>query len=527
MRGVAVGVWIVLVGSAALLGLRVLGVPLLDPDESRFARTSVEMARSGDLVVPTYEGSPRLVKPPLLHWIQSALFRSFGATEWIARLPACLATLGSVLFVAWMTARRFGGEATVWAAAMFATMPLVLAVGGLGTLDALLSVHVLAILALDLVDPEGMDGQRAFAVGCLLGICFLIKGPVGVVLPVLAMLAGRTASGREVVPRLRIVTLVLAGSTAVTAPWFLAVVRRVGVGPLADVVRREALERYFAGTDHVEPFWYLAAVLAVGCFPWAGVAAVAIVRTVVDRRDPATRTARYLSGALLAGLVFFSLGRSKLATYVLPLAPLVATLAAWELGRELAEPRRRRAARVVLAFSLGLAAAAALVVGPRLGPPFAGAAILVGVVLALGALLALFGLTHGRPRVTHGAGLGAMVCALVVAMGLVLPVVARQRTSAYLARALPEMRDPTRPLVIVSMKVPSLSFYLDRIPEEVEIGRLDERLDAPDAPVVVFDEDDLVGLDPRVRARLDEIGREGKYVAFVEPRVLDAPPGPG
>ena len=56
---------------ALLLSLGAGSLPLLDPDESRFARTSVEMVRSGDLVVPHFEGQPRLVKPPLLHWIQS------------------------------------------------------------------------------------------------------------------------------------------------------------------------------------------------------------------------------------------------------------------------------------------------------------------------------------------------------------------------------------------------------------------------------------------------------------------------
>lgn len=120
-----------------------------------------------------------------------------------------------------------------------------------------------------------------------------------------------------------------------------------------------------------------------------------------------------------------------------------------------------------------------------------------------------------------------MTGVLFVALVMVLPAVARQRTSAYLVRRVPELRDPTRPLVIVSMKVPSLSFYLDRVPEEVEIGRLAQRLDAPDTPLVVFDEDDLARLDARVRERLAEIGREGKYVSFVEQSLLDAPPGPG
>ena len=517
----------VLAVAVVLLGLRVAGVPLLDPDESRFARTSLEMARSGDLVVPTFEGVPRLVKPPLLHWIQSALFRSFGASAWLARLPACLATLASALFVAWITARRFGGESSAWAAAAFVTMPLVLAIGGLGTLDALLSVHVLAILALDIVDPDGADGQRALAVGGLLGVCFLIKGPVGIILPALLVLAGRTVSGREVVPRLRILTLEVAGAVAVAGPWTAALIQRVGVTPLLEVLRREALERYFAGTDHVQPVWFFPVVTVVAFFPWSGVAAVAIGRALIGRRDPATRTARYLGGALLAGLVFFTLGRGKLVPYVLPLAPLVAALSAWELGGELADPRRRSAGRLVLVLSLTIAAIAVFVRGAALGPELARAARAMGLLLSAGAAVALVGLARGRPRWSHGAAAGTMIGVLLAAVLMVLPGVARLRTSAYLVREVPALRDATRPLVVVSMKVPSLVFYLDRIPEEVAVGRLGSRLDEADAPLIVFDEVDLPELDQQVRARLGEIGRSGKYVVFEERPALDAPSRPG
>jgi 4-amino-4-deoxy-L-arabinose transferase-like glycosyltransferase len=527
VRAFAVGVWAVLAVAVVLLGLRTVGVPLLDPDESRFARTSLEMSRSGDLVVPTFEGEQRLVKPPLLHWLQSALFLSFGPTAWIARLPAVLATLASILFVAWIAAQRFGGESSTWTAAVFVTMPLVLAIGGLGTLDALLSVHVLAILALDVVDPEGADDPRALALGCLLGVCFLIKGPVGVVLPALMMLAGRTCSGREVVPRLRIFFLALAAGVAVVAPWVGALVARVGLVPLVGVMRREALERYFAGTDHVQPAWFYLAVVLAAFFPWAGVAVVAIVRAALARRDPATRTARYLGGAFLAGLVFFSLGRSKLVTYVLPLAPFVALLSVWELGHELSDPARRRAGRIVLTVSLALAAAMALLHAPHFADDLGRGTRIAGIVLGLGAAIAAVGLALGRPRLTHGAAAGAMLGTLLTALLVVLPPIARMRTSAYLVEAVPELHDPSRPLVVMAMKVPSLSFYLDRVPEEVPVERLGPRLAELDDPLVVCDQADVPDIDDEARSRLVEIGRAGKYVVYRKLPSLDAPPGPG
>ncbi|NIM02056.1 MAG: hypothetical protein GTN89_16190, partial [Acidobacteria bacterium] len=75
-------------------------------------------------------------------------------------------------------------------------------IGRQGTLDALLMLHVWAVVAYDLDRPD--DGARAaWPYGVLTGLAFLIKGPVGVVLPLLMMLAGRTAAGRPVAPSLR------------------------------------------------------------------------------------------------------------------------------------------------------------------------------------------------------------------------------------------------------------------------------------------------------------------------------------
>src|SRR5262249_32512056 len=164
---------IVLVTGFLILFLRLGAAPLLDPDESRFARTSVEMTRAHDYVVPVFEGAPRLQKPPLLHWIQISLFRLAGPTELAARLPAALSALVTLLLLAWIGWRRFGDEGAAWSAAFFATSPIVVATGRVGTLDALLSVHVMAVLALDMVQPEHSGLQRSAVIGGLLGLAFL------------------------------------------------------------------------------------------------------------------------------------------------------------------------------------------------------------------------------------------------------------------------------------------------------------------------------------------------------------------
>jgi len=506
--------WIVIAVAGVLLILRMGSFPLLDPDESRFARTSVEMARSGDLVVPTFEGVPRLVKPPLLHWFQAALFRAFGVSEGTARIPAALATLGSVLLLGWVARRRFGDEGAAWAAAFFIVMPLVMTMGRVGTLDALLSVHILAALALDLAGPPQTRPFRGGALGALLGLVFLIKGPVGVLLTLFVMLAGRTASGREVMPGLRQTLAVCGAFLFVVLPWGLAFLERVGPAKVMETVRTEVFSRAFEGTAHIEPPWFFAKVVAIGFLPWVGPLIVGAFRSMARMGDPEARTARYAAAGLFAGLLFFSLSKGKLPNYILPLAPLATLLITWEFGQELAEPGERRlgprlvaATLVALAFVLGVAPFLGL------GPEVTGMAFAGAIEFGLAAVVALLALARPHPRLVYGAAAVAAALFHLSALVVLLPLLGREHSAESLVREMPVLTSK-RPVLLVEKGIPSLTFYADRIPEHLSITSLPERLDALDAPLVVIDEDDLGRIPPSVRSRIQAVGHSGRYHVY-------------
>jgi 4-amino-4-deoxy-L-arabinose transferase-like glycosyltransferase len=506
--------WLLLAAAAVLLVVRTGDAPLIDPDEARFARTSVEMSRSRDLVVPTFEDEPRLVKPPLLHWVQAAIFGLLGESEFTARLPATLATLGMLLITGWVARRRFGPEGAFWAAMVLATSPLVMILGRLGTTDALLSVHILAVVALDLAEPEEAGAYRSLAIGALLGLAFLAKGPVGVILPLLVILAGRTASGRDVLPGAGAAARALAGWCAVVLPWGLVFLRRVGGEATLGTLGHEVLSRFFEGTDHTEPTWYYAGVMLVGFVPWIAPLCVGMARILGNRRDPASRTGLYAGAGLLVGLLFFSLSRGKLPNYILPLAPLVAIVVTWELGRELDAPGERRLGPALLSGTL---AAFGLLLGYvwtyRL-PAAAQTTALIGAVAYLaGFVCSLPGVFRHRPRWVYGWAGASSATFLLAAAVLFLPAHADRRSARPLIEAVPALGSG-RPVVVVEMELPSLTLYLDRIPEKIHAGAVAERIDRGDRPLLVFDTSDLWLLGADVNRQLVEIGGHGKYKVF-------------
>lgn len=519
------GLAVVLLTVTLLLVVHLGSVPLFDPDESRFARTTVEMLESRDPIVPRFEGVPRLVKPPLMHWIQAALFQGFGPSAWAARLPAVLSSLVSLGLLAAIARRRFGVEAAPWAAAVLGTMPLFILVGRSGTLDALLAVHILAFVALDLARPAGARGsQVALAAGGLLGLAFLVKGPVGVVLPLIVVLAGRTATGRELLPRPAALLRGALAASVVTLPWALAFVARLGPGRVADVLQQELIDPYLRGAAHDRPHWFYLVVVVVGCFPWAAPLAVGAWRAVRQRHDPTAQTALYATAGSAAGLLLLSLGRNKLPTYILPLVPLMALIVTWEMHQE----SRRRGSRWFGSILLVATVASAAVLLAMSASRFelAGAAQtarIAGIVLGVSAFAGGWAVLAQRQRAVYASSAAGSALVLGLAIGLLLPALGRERSAVELIRTLPLLTEP-RPLVTVEVRVPSLAFYLDRTTEWVAMDRWQQRLREGDDPVFVLADVDLPGVPGEVLDRLQEVGRQGKYIVFV--KRADAPPDP-
>src|SRR5712692_7836746 len=77
-------------------------LPLVGPDEPRYAEVAREMLARRDLITPTLGGMPWFEKPPLLYWFMMVGYRIFGVTEYAARLGPALCGLLTAVFVYWL-----------------------------------------------------------------------------------------------------------------------------------------------------------------------------------------------------------------------------------------------------------------------------------------------------------------------------------------------------------------------------------------------------------------------------------------
>ena len=339
------------------------------PDESRYAQIAQELWRRGDWVVPHFLGLPYFEKPIGGYWTQAIAQAWLGDSLFSVRLVPLLASLATAALVVRLTR-------LIWQDRPLALLAGVVylscvAVAGLATyvtLDAQFAFWMaLALLALwqaQAAETRGAALVQWALLGLACGCGLLTKGFLALVLPVLVAVPFFILQRRlgELLCRGPLAVLV---AILVVAPWALLVAQRD-----ADFWNfffwHEHIQR-FAGQDaqHERPFWFYGPVLLLAILPWAGLLPRTLGQLWQDRRHRGTA---FLGIAVVGQLLFFSLSRGKLPTYLLPtLAALVPLLA-----RTLQEAGRRGATGALRLnglcnLLLGLAGLAALLIyGGRL-----------------------------------------------------------------------------------------------------------------------------------------------------------------
>jgi 4-amino-4-deoxy-L-arabinose transferase-like glycosyltransferase len=310
--------------------------------------------------------------------------------------------------------RRAGLAAMI----ILATSVGFMSLGRLAMSDMLLALLSTLAVALGVKLREASARWALPALGAVLGLGFLNKGPIAVLLPGLGLALLAWQRRREAPPKPRALALASALFAVLGFGWFVAIYARLGAEPLVHFFLRENLERFAASTyDSGQPlFFYVGAYLSVGA-PWSALFALAAARALrpPDVVVPGAAAARFLLFWLALMLVPLSLSRGKIDYYLLPLYPALSLL----VGRYLAVTAwngvDRAWARVVL-----LAQAAALVL-VLLRPPQVPAEWLPDAV-ARGTLLAVLAI----------GVMALLAAALRPAAGRVLAVLAAVVAASWL-----------------------------------------------------------------------------------------------
>ncbi len=326
--------WLILALSAILLFFRLGDRPFRNPDEGRYAQIAGNMTESGQWMQPRLFGIDYLRKPPLFYWLTSASFKVFGRNEWAARAVPALFGIAAVMAAYFFSRRFFGTRAAAFGALLMLANPWYLHSSRFLVIDGVFAFFVVTSLYLFYLGDasEGKKGLIDFGFYLSLALAVLAKGALGLLIPGLSVFFYMLMTRRW--PRVFTgASLVFGGLLffAAVSPWFVWITQNNPEFWHIFFVR-EHLSRFTAENfEHREGWYFYLVLMTLFFLPW--IAVPGPLRIFRDKvlRGGAAGPARFLALSSAVTVLFLSLSKSKLASYLLPAIPQICIVlgAAW------------------------------------------------------------------------------------------------------------------------------------------------------------------------------------------------------
>lgn len=352
--------WVLLAVLIVFVYMFGLNLPLLGPDEPRYAQVAREMFERSDWVTPTLGGFHWFEKPALLYWLQITFYHFFGVSEFAARFGSALFGLGMIAAL-WVLGRKMATEATVKnqksstpentvsvtsvsSVANFSNYLALIAATSLGILvfsrgasfDIIVTFPMTAAMVSFFIFDRASDNTwrkkylPLFLFYVFIGVSLIAKGLIGILFPFAIVACYHLVEWR--LPSRTLLASLLWGTllaTAVAAIWYLPMYQRNGWEFIDEFIIQHHFQRYSSNKyQHPQPFIFFFWVLPLMTFPWVPFFFRGFwnsVKAVFDRRadqiQPTSSLLRFSIAWLLVPVVFFSMSGSKLPGYILPAVP--------------------------------------------------------------------------------------------------------------------------------------------------------------------------------------------------------------
>jgi 4-amino-4-deoxy-L-arabinose transferase-like glycosyltransferase len=327
--------------AAELLPLVIAFAPLLmgaadqiqEVDPAQYAEVGRRAFESGDWVHLKDNFGPFLNKPPLAFWLMCGSFKLFGVTSFAVRFPTLL--LGALLLL--VTARTgallFDRRTGLWGAAMLGASPALQLMVADPKVDMPVTFFIAAAIWLML--EARTRPAMAYLAWVAAALAMLAKGPLGLVVPVLAVAPEGLRRPGTLWQRLRPFKPISGPLLflLVAAPWFYENAREFGAAGPTLMLWNQGLGRLlnpdFLQNDTTPLFFLHTALWAY--LPFSPMFALELLRRARDllrhRRFPPDE-ARVLLWWFLVPFVAVSLARYRLPQYCYWMAPPAALIAA-------------------------------------------------------------------------------------------------------------------------------------------------------------------------------------------------------
>ncbi|MFN7501921.1 MAG: ArnT family glycosyltransferase [Dolichospermum sp.] len=500
-------------------------VGLIDETEPLFAEASRQMLLTGDWITPFFNGETRFDKPALIYWCQAIAYSIMGVNEWAARTPSALAAMGVIALafytVQWYFTKKDELEkvtnlprrylTAALAAALMALNPEMIVWGRTGVSDMLLTGCIGSTLLcfflgyaqnnrVIVIANWQFPNQWYLASYVLIAGAILTKGPVGIVLPGLIMIAFALYVGkfwqiwREMRPILGMVIVLV-----LSLPWYILVTWRNGWNFINAFFVYHNIERFTEVVNgHSAPWYFYFLVVLLGFAPYAVYIPESLVRLKLWQRSYWLQKERsqhlglFVSLWFLGVFGFFTVSVTKLPSYVLPLMPAAAILVALSWSdlfptSQNSTPTHlaflRISAWINVAFTTFISIALfnlTQIVGPDPAAPELYAEMEKSGILKYGGIIwliitlisSILILTHRYRQIIiiNLVGFTAFIAISLMPAILIMDQ-QRQLPLRELSALIVESKQPNEELIMVGFKKPTVTFYTKQIVNYIKFSQ--------------------------------------------------------
>ena len=302
----------------------------LDNHECFVSITAREMLQSGDWIVPTCNGQPRLQKTPLSYWLVAGLAKITGEVdEFTARLPSAIFGVLSVAAILYFVSQWLSFRIAAVSSAVWATSLAYIRESHNAKPEIALTFFV-TLCFLTFYSAVNEKNRRKQVVYMLIfwvsfGLGMLAKGPapLPLVLVPLFFYIAIFRQWKKIAKLLPVIGTIIF--LAIVLPWPLAIAHRVNWDLV--VWKHNFVDRFFGSfaSGH-KPFYYYLPKMFQFIVPWVAFLPMALAAPfyrVWNKKRPAMQ---FLWLWFVVGIGFLTLCGGKRQHYIVPLMPAMAIL---------------------------------------------------------------------------------------------------------------------------------------------------------------------------------------------------------
>jgi 4-amino-4-deoxy-L-arabinose transferase-like glycosyltransferase len=332
----------------AVVYLSNLSIDVMEVDAAQYASMAAEMKDNGSYLQVYHRGEDYLDKPPLLFWLSSLSFSVFGVNNVAYKLPALLALLIGLWATYRFTLLYDSRETARMAATILAsTQAFFLMTNDVRT-DGLLTGFVMFAVYQCAAYLKHRKWRYLVLAGIGVGLAMLAKGPIGAIIPVIAVAADLVMKGKwkDLINVKWLMVILVA--LLILAPMCYGLYTQFDLHPEKSVYGLQSPSglKFFFWTqsfgritgdiywdNNAPPYFFLLTFLW-DFMPWVIVFFVAfgyaLSRIWHDRKGYAEY---FCIGGFTIVLILLSFSKYKLPHYIFPLFPFAAILTARYLAK--------------------------------------------------------------------------------------------------------------------------------------------------------------------------------------------------